>query len=110
NLQNASASDFDRLYIEAQVRDHNHVLEIIDRAAPNLKNAELKSAVTASRAKVADHLRMAERLQRTLRQEQGTTDTMPRRGAQQRQQQQQPQPSNPQQQPEQQQPSGAGSP
>ncbi|MBV9948560.1 MAG: hypothetical protein JOZ69_17050 [Myxococcales bacterium] len=45
---------------------------------------------------------MAERLQRTLRQEQGTTDTMPKRGTQQHQNQPHTQPDQQPRQPDQQ--------
>jgi putative membrane protein len=66
NLQGLSGADFDRSYIDEQVRDHNSVLELLDRAIPNVKNAELKADMQNLRSMIAAHLAEAERIQQTL--------------------------------------------
>jgi putative membrane protein len=65
-LQSMRGKDFDRDYVDAQVRNHNKALELLDRMTPNMRNAELKSAMTNDRAKVEAHLRQAERVQEAL--------------------------------------------
>jgi len=74
-LQTMRGKDFDRDYIDAQVRNHNKALELLDRITPNVKNAELKAALTNDRPKVEAHLREAERVQQSL--QKGTTNAQP---------------------------------
>jgi putative membrane protein len=71
-LQQVGGTDFDRRYVDAQVRDHNHALELIDRTVQGLKTPEFKAEVTAARARVAEHLRHAEQLQQKLQAHVGT--------------------------------------
>jgi len=72
-LQGVRGKDFDRAYVDAQVRDHNKALELIDRILPNVKNSEMKSSLQSARSKVEAHLRHAEQLQQDL--QTGTTNT-----------------------------------
>jgi putative membrane protein len=65
-LQTMRGKDFDREYMDEQVRAHNHGLELIDRMIPNAKSSELKAELQAARTKVEGHLRQAERIQQTL--------------------------------------------
>jgi putative membrane protein len=65
-LQSMRGKDFDRDYIDSQVRNHNKALEILERVTPNVKNPELKTALMNDRPKVEAHLRQAERVQQTL--------------------------------------------
>jgi putative membrane protein len=65
-LQAMKGKDFDREYIDAEIRDHNRALELLDRAIPNAKSAELKTELQNARTKVEAHLRMAEKIQQTL--------------------------------------------
>jgi putative membrane protein len=74
-LQSMRGKDFDRDYIDGQIRDHNRALELIDRMLPNVKSPDFKSALQTSRAKVEAHLRMAERVQQTLMK--GATNKQP---------------------------------
>jgi putative membrane protein len=71
-LQGLRGKDFDRDYVDAQVRNHNQALELLDRMTPNVKNTEFKTALMADRAKVEAHLREAERTQQAL--QKGTTN------------------------------------
>jgi putative membrane protein len=74
-LQGMRGKDFDREYMDSQVRSHNHALELVDRMIPNAKSPELKAELMSARAKVEAHLRQAERLQQTL--QKGTTSKQP---------------------------------
>jgi putative membrane protein len=65
-LQAMKGKDFDREYIDAEIRDHNRALELLDRAIPNAKSAELKTELQNARTKVEAHLRMAEKIQQML--------------------------------------------
>ncbi|MDP9000902.1 MAG: DUF4142 domain-containing protein [Myxococcota bacterium] len=86
-LKSQTSNDFDREYVDAQVRGHQHALDLIDRMLPAVKSAELKAQLQAARPIVALHLRHAEGMQQTL--QQGTNKT---RGTSNR-------PSNPEGQP-----------
>ncbi len=74
-LQTLHGKDFDRDYIDAQVRNHNKALELLDQMMPNVKNPELKAALTNTRPKIEAHLRDAERVQLTL--QKGTASPQP---------------------------------
>ncbi len=74
-LQTLHGKDFDRDYIDAQVRNHNKALELLDEMTPNVKNADLKAALVNTRPKVEAHLRDAERVQLTL--QKGTASPQP---------------------------------
>ncbi|MCL2450661.1 MAG: DUF4142 domain-containing protein [Polyangiaceae bacterium] len=65
-LQSMRGHDFDRAYVDTQVRGHTEALELIDRILPTLRNSELKNDVQASRSRVESHLREAEHLQQGL--------------------------------------------
>jgi putative membrane protein len=65
-LQTMRGKDFDRDYIDAQVRNHNKALEILERITPGVRNPDLKVAFTNDRPKVEAHLRAAERAQLAL--------------------------------------------
>ena len=74
-LQTLRGKDFDRDYIDAQVRNHNKALELFDRITPSVKNSELKAALTTTRPKIEAHLREAERVQLAL--QKGTANPQP---------------------------------
>jgi putative membrane protein len=65
-LQGMRGREFDRTYIDAQVRGHTDALEVIDRILPNLRNQDLKNEVQNARPHVEEHLREAERVQQEL--------------------------------------------
>lgn len=66
NLHGMHGKDFDREYIDSQVRDHNRALELVDRMMQNAKNPELKADLEKMRPKIEAHMRHAERLQQML--------------------------------------------
>jgi putative membrane protein len=74
-LQTTRGKEFDRDYIDAQVRNHNKALELLDRITPSVKNTELKAALTSTRPKVEAHLREAERVELAL--QKGTANPQP---------------------------------
>lgn len=66
-LRSKEGKEFDRAYIDSQVKAHKDVLTIIDnRLIPNVQNGELKSSLSEMRRTVADHLVKAENLQKKL--------------------------------------------
>jgi putative membrane protein len=65
-LQGMTGPDFDRDYIEVQIRGHNQALELIDRMVPAVKSAELKTELQNARPVVEQHLLEAERIQQDM--------------------------------------------
>ena len=67
-IQAATGADFDRQYIDAQVKEHQSVLDALDnKLIPAAKNPDLKSFLQKQRDKVADHLKMAKDIQGSLK-------------------------------------------
>jgi putative membrane protein len=67
SLKAATGADFDKTYIDAQVKEHMTLLEMLDtKLIPNAKNPDLKSELTSIRTKVAAHLKAAQDLQNGL--------------------------------------------
>jgi len=66
SMRSANGSDFDRTYMDAQVDEHQKVLDLIDRYLSNVQNGNLKSVLQESRTKVADHLKEAKDIQAAL--------------------------------------------
>jgi len=68
-LQSApGGNDFDKQYMDIQVREHQQVLDSLDnKLIPNAKNADLKSYLQKVRDKVADHLKQAKDIQASLK-------------------------------------------
>jgi putative membrane protein len=70
SLTSQTGADFDKAYIDLQVKEHRDVLDSIDnKLIPNAKNAQLKQALEAFRPKVQEHLQKAQEIQQKL----GTT-------------------------------------
>lgn len=66
-LQNDTGKEFDSAYVDLQVNEHRQVLQTLDqKLIPNAQNADLKSALQTQRAKVAEHLKHAEDLQKQM--------------------------------------------
>jgi putative membrane protein len=62
-----AGKDFDRTYIDAQVKEHRAVLDSIDRdLLPSAKSAEVKELLQTVRPKIEGHLREAEDIQKGL--------------------------------------------
>ncbi|HEY2513966.1 MAG TPA: DUF4142 domain-containing protein [Polyangiaceae bacterium] len=66
SMRASNGSDFDRTYMDAQVDEHQKVLDLIDRYLGNVQNGNLKAVLQESRTKVADHLKMAKDIQSSL--------------------------------------------
>ncbi len=67
SLKEASASDFDRTYIAAQVEVHQKVLQAIDeKLLPAARSAELEAGLRKMRTTVEAHLSQAKTLQGQL--------------------------------------------
>jgi putative membrane protein len=65
-LRSSSGSDFDKAYIDAQVDQHQKVLDQIDHDIPQAQNAALVAYLKDVRTKVAHHLKMAQDIQASL--------------------------------------------
>jgi putative membrane protein len=74
-LEGLRGRDFDREYLDDQIRDHNKALELVDRIVPNIKNPQLKAHLQHARMRLEAHLREAEKLQQKM--QQGSTSKQP---------------------------------
>ncbi|HEX5514927.1 MAG TPA: DUF4142 domain-containing protein [Gammaproteobacteria bacterium] len=67
-LRELKDGQFDRAYIDNEVKYHQAVLEVIDKTLlPNAQNAELKELITKVRPAIEAHLKHAEQLQASLK-------------------------------------------
>ncbi len=66
SLQSMRGKEFDRSFIDSQVRYLNNSLELIDRMTPDVKSSDLKAELQKVRTKVDAHLQDAERVQANL--------------------------------------------
>lgn len=67
SLKTQKGKDFDKAYIDAQVKAHREVLDMFDnKLLPSAQNGELKTLLTDGRAHVATHLAKAEAIQGAL--------------------------------------------
>ncbi|HVJ90579.1 MAG TPA: DUF4142 domain-containing protein [Labilithrix sp.] len=66
-LRDKEGKEFDRAYMEAQVKAHQDILTAIDnRLSPNAMHREVKSMVNDLRGTIVDHLDRAERVQKRM--------------------------------------------
>jgi len=66
-LESETGADFDKGYVDTQVKEHQAVLDLIDQQLlPKAKDANVKTFVTDVRAKVAMHLHHAQELQAAM--------------------------------------------
>ncbi len=76
DLRDKDGREFDKAYMESQVKAHKEVLQAIDdRLVPNAQNAELKTLLTEMRRQVADHLAKAQDIQAKLEKQPGAAST-----------------------------------
>lgn len=67
SLKSTTGADFDKAYMDAQVKAHKDVLAAIDeKAMPNVKDTALKTHLDEIRKHVAMHLQKAEELRQGL--------------------------------------------
>jgi len=66
-MSSQKGADFDRSYMDAQVKEHQAVLDLIDKQlAPNAKSTELKTMLQTIRPKIEGHLKHAQEIQKNL--------------------------------------------
>jgi putative membrane protein len=66
-LRDKSGKEFDRLYIDSQVRMHKDALDHIDaQVLPAVSSGEVKTSVQDMRRTISDHLAKAEEIQKRL--------------------------------------------
>jgi putative membrane protein len=67
NIAAEKEKNFDRTYMDAQVKEHRAVLDAIDRELlPAVRSADVKDLVQSVRTKVQGHLQEAEQIQKGL--------------------------------------------
>lgn len=67
SLKGQTGTEFDRMYIDAQVKQHQQLLDMIDhKFLPNVKSADLKGFLQTLRPKVDTHLKEAKEIQKSL--------------------------------------------
>lgn len=67
SLKTQKGKDFDKAYMESQVKAHRDVLNMFDnKLLPNAQNSDLKTLLTDGRSHVAAHLAKAEEIQKKL--------------------------------------------
>ncbi|HEY3593253.1 MAG TPA: DUF4142 domain-containing protein [Polyangiaceae bacterium] len=67
SMSSETGASFDRSYIDAQVKEHQAVLDTIDhRLLPNAKSDDVKTLLQAVRSKVDSHLKEATDIRREL--------------------------------------------
>jgi putative membrane protein len=68
NLQSKSGHDFDKEFVDREVKDHQDALDTIDnKLLPNAQNPELKTQIqNVLRPKIEAHLRMAQQVQKDI--------------------------------------------
>jgi putative membrane protein len=67
SLKSSTSSDFDAAYVDAQVKEHQEVLDMFDnKLIPGAQDAPLRAALQEVRPMVAEHLGEAKDIQRTL--------------------------------------------
>ena len=67
SLKTQKGKDFDKAYMEAQVKAHREVLNVFDnKLLPNAQNSDLKTLLADARSHVAAHLAKAEEIQGKL--------------------------------------------
>jgi putative membrane protein len=66
-LSKLKGSAFDKAYIDDQVKTHQMVLENLEKTLiPSAKSQKLKAHLTMTKEKVAEHLKHAQEIQKTL--------------------------------------------
>jgi putative membrane protein len=58
-LEQQSGAEFDRAYMKQMVQDHQDTLKLVQEAAKNARDAEIKAAAQKKVATVQEHLKMA---------------------------------------------------
>jgi putative membrane protein len=67
SLEAADKTAFDSAYMQAQVQQHQEVLNLLDQQLiPNAKNEDLKQELQATREMVSKHLTQAQEIQQQL--------------------------------------------
>ena len=63
-LKNLSGSEFDKAYIDAEIKLHQQVIDVADtKLVPSVKNEELKALLVKVRPALVSHLEHAQKIQ-----------------------------------------------
>jgi putative membrane protein len=67
-LAQKTGAEFDRAYIDSEVRLHQEALQRLDSEIPNVQNVDLKRLLEQARTMVSAHLERARQIQSSLSQ------------------------------------------
>jgi putative membrane protein len=65
-LQGLSGAEFDRAYLKQMVEDHEDALKLVQKAAKNAKDPELKAHAKQGEPHIKEHLAMARKLEKSF--------------------------------------------
>lgn len=65
-LKGLKDTDFDRAYLDAQIRDHKDALWMLDRFLPSIQSLEFKTMLQEVRGRADQHLKAAQELKSKL--------------------------------------------
>jgi putative membrane protein len=72
-LSSQTGVDFDKAYVDVQVKEHQAVLDMIDqKLLPDAKSPDVKAFLTEVRPKIAMHLQHAQQLQSAMQKQAGS--------------------------------------
>ncbi len=66
DLAKKSGADFDKAYIDLQVKDHEKTVDLFEKGSSNVKDAELKSFIDQTLPKLKAHLDAAKALKKSM--------------------------------------------
>ena len=66
-LKNLSGNEFDKAYIDSEIKLHQQVIDVADtKLVPSVKNEELKALLVKVRPALVSHLEHAQKIQGSL--------------------------------------------
>ncbi|RYY55010.1 MAG: DUF4142 domain-containing protein [Chitinophagaceae bacterium] len=66
DLSKKTGKDFDKEYMDMQVKDHKETITLFEKAYDNSKDAEVKTFISNTLPKLRQHLDAAEKIQKAL--------------------------------------------
>jgi putative membrane protein len=79
-LQGLSGEDFDRQYVQQMVKDHQDALKLVEKAAKDAKDPDLKAHAEKGAPVIKEHLAEAQKLQQAMSSGAGGTSSKSGKG------------------------------
>jgi putative membrane protein len=67
DLAKKTGKDFDKAYMDMQVKDHKKTIDLFEKGSKDAKDAEVKSFIDATLPKLKAHLEAAEKIQKAIK-------------------------------------------